>query len=65
MAGYFAGNELALVKSVGIGQQQFRLADDERLAELVDIRLVFLLDALHDIDDGRFFLVRQEQCLVH
>ena len=47
--GYFSGDELPLVKTLGIAQQSFNLRNDNVLAELIDVGMVFLLDVADDV----------------
>jgi hypothetical protein len=44
MIGDFSGNELPLIKTFGIAEQRFDLSNDDILAELVNIGMVFILD---------------------
>lgn len=60
----FSGNELPLVKAVGVGQQQINLRDNDVLCMPVNVPALLL----NFVDEGhciRFFCRRKVQCLVH
>ena len=52
MVGLFAGQELAVVKAVGIAQQAFEVGNENGLAELVNSSLVLRVDGLNEAQDG-------------
>ena len=56
MAGNLSGDELPLVKPLGISKQQFKLRNDNLAAELVNRRAVLALYTLHQAGDRNFFL---------
>lgn len=65
MAGDLAGDELALVEPLRIGQQEFQLRNDYVLAEPVDISVVFLFDLVGNGSEHCLFLIRQVKRLVY
>lgn len=52
VVGFFACDELAMIKPFGIIQQGFNLRNDNVLTELIDIGMILLLNILSD-EDGK------------
>src|SRR5690606_11357135 len=65
MVGYFAGDKLPFIKTFRVIQQCFNLGQNDALAKLIHIALVFLSNCSDDSVEGCFFLFRQEQSFVN
>lgn len=61
--GFFTGNELAVVKTGAVVQQQFDRRSDDRIAVLVRPVVYLVVDLLHTVDDRLAFLQGKVQRL--
>ena len=61
MVGLFTGQELAVIKLVGILQQAFYLCDDNLPASPVNGGSILLLNGENDIEDGRLLFSEKKQ----
>ena len=52
---YLSCDELTMIKSLRIVEHYFNLRNDDLLTELVNVRVIFLLNVLNDVVNGCFF----------
>ena len=57
MIRYLPCNELALIESISVIKERFNLGDDDVLAELINLLLLFMLNVQNDLVNGRFFFL--------
>ena len=55
VVGDLPGDELPLIKTLGIVQQGFDLGNNDTLTEFINITMILLPDILYDIIQNAFF----------